>query len=42
MNLKSELPESIGPISLSEIGFKKYGYLSYQPLFIKVLIKMIN
>lgn len=42
MNLKSELPESIGPLSLSEIGFKKYGYMSYQPLFIKVLTEMIN
>lgn len=32
----TELPISIGNVTINEIGFKKYGELSYQPLFIKV------
>lgn len=31
-----ELPVTIGSISISEIGFKKYGEFSYQPLFTKI------
>lgn len=31
-----ELPQKIGDASLSQIGFKKYYDLSYQPLAIKV------
>ena len=31
-----ELPTSIGRVSISEIGFRKYFEFSYQPLFIKV------
>ncbi len=33
-----ELPISIGRVSISEIGFRKYGQFSYQPLFIKVKV----
>ena len=37
LNLNNdELPQTIGHASLSQIGFKKYYDLSYQPLAIKV------
>ncbi|CAG2112964.1 unnamed protein product [Medioppia subpectinata] len=32
-----ELPITVGTVSMSEIGFKKYFDISYQPLFIKIL-----
>ncbi len=36
-----ELPEQAGTVSISEIGFRKYRELSYQPLFMKVLDFML-
>lgn len=36
-----ELPIFIGRVSVSEIGFRKYGQFSYQPLFIKVMTSLI-
>ncbi|OTF73797.1 hypothetical protein BLA29_007431, partial [Euroglyphus maynei] len=35
-----ELPITVGSISISEIGFKKYGQFSYQPLFTKIFYTM--
>lgn len=35
-----ELPVTVNSISISEIGFKKYGEFSYQPLFIKIFYTM--
>ncbi|KAH7638906.1 piezo-type mechanosensitive ion channel component [Dermatophagoides farinae] len=36
----TELPITIGSISIGEIGFKKYGQFSYQPLFTKIFYTM--
>lgn len=36
-----ELPVEIMTVSISQIGFKKYGELSYQPLFVKVCYTFI-